>query len=526
MITPFIFIDARVPDIDTLLAAFPREAEVVLLNPAQDGVQQIAAVLAGQSDIDAIHIVSHGAEGTLFLGDAVLNSSTLAQYRTELQIIGAALNQDGDILLYGCDVAGGPSGKTFIEQLAAYTRADVAASTNVTGSFRLGGDWLLEANAGSVEAKTLIASGFTGTLAATLPSGALDPTFDGDGKVTTSFGTGDDVINAMVIQPDGKILVAGTTSIGGNRHFALARYNTDGSLDTTFYGDGKLFTVLGSGEDVVTALALQTDGRILAGGYATVDSSQRGAFALARYNADGSLDTTFDGDGRVIASLASNASGAISALAVTNDGSVVVSGGQNSGAVLARFTADGMLDGTFDGDGWRALTPSGNGGSGFSNASDLFVQPDGKLVVAITSYFSLLVVTFGFSLRRYDADGTNDTTFVMGDPGIPSSNNLLGTTIVQPDGKIVAAFSVEEAAPTGFPFFLFQTLPYPYATVLRFNTDGSRDLTFANSPILVLTDFKPSDAALQTDGKIVVVGQYRTYDAAHLGSGFRRHPWP
>jgi uncharacterized delta-60 repeat protein len=123
---------------------------------------------------------------------------------------------------------------------------------------------------------------------AALAAGALDPTFDGDGKVLTDFGASDQA-DDLAIQADDKIVAAGAS--GGD--FALTRYNSDGSLDTSFDGDGKLVTDLGS-SDRADAVAIQGDGKIVAAG------RSGGDFALARYNSDGSLDTSFDGDGKLV----------------------------------------------------------------------------------------------------------------------------------------------------------------------------------------------------------------------------------
>src|SRR2546423_1360954 len=121
--------------------------------------------------------------------------------------------------------------------------------------------------------------------------GDLDPTFSGDGKQTTDFGFGSGSAEATVRQPDGKIVAAGSTP-GGDYRFALARYNPNGSLDTSFSGDGKQTTDFGS-FDEANGVALQTDGKIV-----VVGLTGGGDFALARYNPNGSLDTSFSGDGR------------------------------------------------------------------------------------------------------------------------------------------------------------------------------------------------------------------------------------
>ena len=144
------FIDPRVANYPELAQALDPSVEAVFLNVNEDGVEQIADWLEDHSGIDAVHIVSHGAEASLFLGSSVLSSATLPTYGHLLSRIGSALSNEGDILIYGCDVASGPEGRAFIEQLALLTGADVAASDDRTGASILGGDAELEVTFGDV----------------------------------------------------------------------------------------------------------------------------------------------------------------------------------------------------------------------------------------------------------------------------------------------------------------------------------------------------------------------------------------
>ncbi|MET0320474.1 MAG: DUF4347 domain-containing protein, partial [Duganella sp.] len=153
-----LFIDARVADAAVLTAAAADGVLVVQLAPEGDGVAQIAAALQGLEGLDSIQIVSHGASGQLYLGDTVLDAAGLAAHAAALQQWGAALRDGGDLLLYGCDVAQGEAGAAFIDALSDRTGADVAASTDVTGSDLLGANWVLEANTGSIEAASAISA--------------------------------------------------------------------------------------------------------------------------------------------------------------------------------------------------------------------------------------------------------------------------------------------------------------------------------------------------------------------------------
>ena len=172
------FIDPHVANYQELAASFDASVEVVVLDVGVDGVQQIAAWLQGRSGIETVHIVSHGGEASLQLGSATLSSSTLPSYRQLLSGIGAALSNDADILLYGCNVASGPEGQAFIEQLAMLTGADVAASNDPTGASRLGGDANLEVSFGDVTANSLLDQPTVDSLGLILlvPPSTINPT--------------------------------------------------------------------------------------------------------------------------------------------------------------------------------------------------------------------------------------------------------------------------------------------------------------------------------------------------------------
>lgn len=151
-----VFVDTRVPDYQALLGAVSPDAEVVLLSTDSNGVQQIADALETRSGIDAIHIISHGDDGVLLLGNAALHGGNISAYASQLSEIGAALKADGDILLYGCDVAAGAKGEAFVSAIATATGADVAASTDATGSSARGSDWDLEIVVGDVSASAVL----------------------------------------------------------------------------------------------------------------------------------------------------------------------------------------------------------------------------------------------------------------------------------------------------------------------------------------------------------------------------------
>ncbi|MEB3293161.1 MAG: DUF4347 domain-containing protein, partial [Synechococcales bacterium] len=157
-----IFVDTRVTNYQSLLAGV-RSSEIVLLDAHTDGIQQMTAVLSDRKNLTSIHILSHGNAGELQLGNRLVNQSTLTQEHAAIQNWGQALTAEGDIVLYGCQVALGHAGLSFVQTWADLTGADVAASHNLTGA---GGDWQLEVTTGAIEASLpLTTTGYTGTLA-------------------------------------------------------------------------------------------------------------------------------------------------------------------------------------------------------------------------------------------------------------------------------------------------------------------------------------------------------------------------
>lgn len=254
-------------------------------------------------------------------------------------------------------------------------------------------------------------------------NGKLDPTFGVGGMTTTDFfPNGNDEISGIAIQPDGRIVVAGVAG----RFMSVARYNTNGSLDGSFGTAGKVTTDFPStADDEGKAVALQGDGRIVVVGQAAVN------FAVARYNANGSLDTTFDGDGL----FTSSAMGVATDVAIQSDGRLVVVGavgGNNGDFAVARFNTNGTLDSTFDGDG----VVTTDFGITFDGANAVAIQADGKLVVAGSASSDLALARYD-GAGRLDSSFSNDGKVIVGF-GTDESDSALSVEI-QRDGKLVVA---------------------------------------------------------------------------------------
>lgn len=226
---------------------------------------------------------------------------------------------------------------------------------------------------------------------------SLDNSFDSDGKVTTAIGNADDIGFSVTVQPDEKILVAGVSSNGSDYDIALLRYNTDGSLDNSFDGDGKVTTAIRSGDDVSFSVALQTDGKILVAGRSVEDGNAD--VALVRYNTNGSLDKSFNNDGKVTTAIGSGHDFGYSVAIQTND-KIVVAGTSDNGSnfdfAIVTYNTNGSLDSSFGEDG-KVVTDFNNAND---FASSVILTPEGKIVVTGTTNTSQSV----FAVARYNGD--------------------------------------------------------------------------------------------------------------------------
>ncbi|PYE53229.1 delta-60 repeat domain-containing protein, partial [Deinococcus yavapaiensis] len=355
-----------------------------------------------------------------------------------------------------------------------------------------------------------------------LSAGALDPTFGSSGKVITPVGSGGSVAFALARQPDGKLVTAGYAWNQGSLNgmdFALARYNSNGTLDTTFGTNGKVTTNLGFADDLARAVAVQPDGKILAAGAAW--DGQYSDLALARYNSNGTLDTTFGTNGRVVMPIGSGEDYA-AALVVQPDGKILVAGTATDewtaeDFTLVRFNSDGTLDSTF-GSAGVVTTNFDFSGSSFSSdvATSLVLQPDGKLIAAgrtvLTDWDNN--ATTRVALARYTPNGTLDATFGSGGiltTSIGAGDDSISALALQPDGKLVAAGRTSNGS------------EYDFA-LIRYTPSGTLDSTFGSSGV-VTTDLGGTDTAsalaLQPDGKLVAVGQ--TYNGVSWNFALARY---
>jgi uncharacterized delta-60 repeat protein len=328
-----------------------------------------------------------------------------------------------------------------------------------------------------------------------LPDGSLDPSFGSGGMVVTQVGTEHNGIGSLVLQPDGKIVAAGGTNGIYYCQWALARYNSDGSLDTSFGTGGKVVTAAGSGYATYAAndVILQPDGKLVVAGQANIGGLYH--FCLIRYNSDGSLDPSFGSGGKVTTYGNGTYSQAMS-VALQPDGKLVAAGnnynGSTSSMVLMRYNSDGSLDPSFGSGGmlWTTI-----GGHDF--ASDVVLLSSGKLVAGGIGFAA---GRLNFGLVQYNSDGSLDPGF-SGDGivtiPVGSSSTYGNCMIKQMDEKLTIA---------GFSYSGSRQI----FTLARCNSNGSLDAAFNGSGIVTTTigdgDAYVGGLAQQADGKLVAVG--------------------
>lgn len=357
-------------------------------------------------------------------------------------------------------------------------------------------------------------------LALALPAhaaaGDLDTTFSSDGKTTTDFSgipAQPDIANDVAVQPDGKIVAAGrgglnAPGVGGTAQFAVARYNTDGSLDTSFGSGGKVqFRFFDPpNTNFARNVVIQSDGKILVSGLAG-PNEQTASAALARLNTDGSLDTSFSGDGKVTLNISSGVGNGFRGIAQQTDGKIIAAGAAGTDAFIARFNSDGSLDTGYgsSGTGWEKPTVLAS-----THFFDLRLDSSGRAVAG--GFQTTANNTNAFLAARFTTGGVLDTGF--NGVGFTSVNlttlNDMAFAVDLDGDKILLAGAANITDP-------FNIQGNGKIGVVRLNSGGSLDTSF-DSDGKVVTDVtgnvdQARDVQVQSTGKVVVSGVRNTISA-------------
>jgi uncharacterized delta-60 repeat protein len=365
------------------------------------------------------------------------------------------------------------------------------------------------------DGKIIVGGGISGTntdflLVRYNTNGSLDSTFGSGGIVITDNNGNSDNLGALAIQADGKILAFGNTGrTGVTPGVLLVRYNTDGTLDNSFGTGGMASASFGNFIHFGYSLVIQPDGKIVGVG-ATRDSANLPVMFAIRFNMDGTLDTGFDTDGKVTVSFGGTDVGSASSVNLQPDGKLVLAGITDDPVTfrdfaLARLNGDGSLDSSF-GSGGKVTTNVDRS----DGVSDSAIQPDGKIVLVGYSNTGSKI-----ALVRYKIDGNIDETFGNGGKveTVAATGENFGASITfQPDGKILAG-----ASSGVFPNRRF--------ALVRYNTNGLVDTSFGMggvtlTPISSNSLDTPKSVLLQGDGKIVLAGDTSRIDSNQTGFDF------
>lgn len=335
------------------------------------------------------------------------------------------------------------------------------------------------------------------------PSNQLDTTFGTSGSTSVSLGGEDALLNDMKIQPDGKIVAVGYWEDIGSvnrKDFVVVRLNADGTLDTTFNGTGKLTIAFGTNEDIANAVAIQNDGKILVAGHSFTGSYRD--IAIARINVNGTLDTTFGTNGKVTTDLAGNNDAAI-CIAINTDGKFAVgsytygAGSSNNFADfgIAKYNTDGSLDTSFSTDGKHVvvISPSGN-----DKPEAIAFQGNGKILMGGSAFLNTSVRD-DFAIVRLNANGTLDTSFNTDGiftTAIGSSDDTARAMKLLSDGKILLAGTVASGSYTDIGLIRVTSSGNLDST---FGTNGKTQQGYGNLSVI-------QDMNIMSDGKIMVCG--------------------
>ncbi len=368
---------------------------------------------------------------------------------TSAAITSIALQSTGKI------IASGEAGLT-TAAVARYTTSgilDTTFGTNGTTTITPPGVTLMFASYLAIQTDDKIVVGINGLKAGVQqfivarlnPNGTLDTSFGSGGSTSLLIGT-NSFITSIKIQSDGKIVAAGQATVSGVNQFAIARFNSDGSLDTSFGSPNGFvtFQIPGSTTSQINAIAIQSDGKIVASGQATIGGVVQ--FTVARFNSDGSLDTSFGNNG--VFTFPLGTASAFTAVSIQSDNKIVLGGIAATPAnefTLIRLQTNGTRDTSF-GNAGIAIVPLSTFGSGTTSANlfSIAIQSDGKIVAGGEANPGGVTT---FALARFTTNGILDNSFGQNGTvtvlpltifGPNPSSAVIANILIQPDGKIVA----------------------------------------------------------------------------------------
>jgi uncharacterized delta-60 repeat protein len=351
-------------------------------------------------------------------------------------------------------------------------------------------------------------------------NGSLDNSFDGDGTAIISFTLSSEG-RGIAIQADGKIVVAGYVRDHPKNFYTAIRLNVNGSLDNTFDGDGKKqFSLTDNLDDIASAVFIKENGRILIAG--TSYNGSKNDMSVARLKTDGSFDETFDGDGKLLVTVQHAAFDYAVSVASYSDGKIILGGSTGNDGfndfALVKLNSNGSPDNTFDGDG-RLIIPVGTDDD---MASEMVLQPDGKILLAGSTYTD--INSYEFSVIRVNAGGTLDNTFnTTGKRIISFSDNTDFCECI----SLLVSGKIFLGGATGNPATRLIT-SYQNYSAAQLNTDGSLDNTFDNDGKAIFENGSYDDVCnamtVDASGNIVLAGRSIITSQSAKASALRIQP--
>ncbi len=458
-----VFIDSSVENIDQIVSGIDPGSEIIMIDDLSSGIDQIAAHLSGRTNIDSIHIISHGEAGTLYLGSDTLNNANLELYNEVLAGIGDSLAENGDILIYGCDVASGPDGESFVTRLAAKTDADVSASADDTGWDEAGGDWNLEYSSGAIETPSLQIDTYHGILATTntgawtIPAGGTSASFTGGGA-TVTVGWAAESANSSWSASSNQTLNSIAAFSGGVQSTAslgmVFNWDTTPELSLTLpipqaATDGGTGLLTISFSSAVTNPIIHIDRLGGNGGFTNNVYSNSSLWTLlngatlTELTGTGHFDTTATTVVRTANQLMTNTSStelSFTTNAGTAAGSIRVNGTFGPGTTI-QFRLSGV-------------GVDGGGGDGF----EIKVTYDLNPVAVADTFTTVHDTAIGINVRANDSDPNGDainvtkvsgTNISVGGPGIAVTG---GTVTLNAGGNLVFTPTANYAGPASFTY--------------------------------------------------------------------------
>ncbi|MDQ6434273.1 FG-GAP-like repeat-containing protein [Mesorhizobium sp. LHD-90] len=420
----WLFVDPRVADWELLTRDAPPTTRITVLDAGADGVTQIAAALRGVSDLAAIHILSHGAEADIRIGANGLNTRNLPLYAGELAAIGASLRDDGDILVYGCEVGRGTGGRAFVERLADITGASVAASPRPVGASALGGGWDLSVAGGlpsspmafSYRARAayshLLTVKFDDGDETTFPSPAAGGRmavgdFDGDGDADILYQTGANGTAFQYARANGDgtftLLAQGSSPFAG---LTLPDNGGDNYHVADFDGDGDQDILVGV--NGATGSYFRNDGGSFTSQPTTTFPAPGAGsrMAVGDFDGDGDTDILYQtgGNGTAFQYARSNGDGTFTLLAQGSS--------PFAGLTLPDNSGNNYHVGDFDGDGDQDILAGVNGATG-----SYFRNDGGTFTSQPTTTFPAPAAGSRMAVGDFDGDGDADILYQTGANG-------------------------------------------------------------------------------------------------------------